>query len=28
MIQISNIHVMLRKLSPVPHPSFHYRVAA
>ena len=28
MIRISNIHVMLRKLSPVPHPAFHYRTAA
>ena len=28
MIRISNIHVMLRKLSPVPHPAFHYRAAA
>ena len=28
MIQISNIHVMLRKLSPVSHPAFHYRTAA
>jgi len=28
MIQISNIHLMLRRLSPVPRPSFRYRVAA
>ena len=28
MIRISNIHLMLRKLSPVPHPAFHYRAAA
>jgi putative transposase len=28
MVQISNIHLMLRRLSPVPHPPFGYRVAA
>jgi hypothetical protein len=28
MIQISNIHLMLRRLSPVAHPTFHYRTAA
>jgi putative transposase len=28
MIQISNIHLMLRRMSLVPRPSFHYRVAA
>jgi putative transposase len=28
MIRISNIHLMLRKLSPVPQPAFHYRAAA
>jgi putative transposase len=27
MIQISNIHLMLRRLSPVPRPTFQYRVA-
>lgn len=28
MIQISNIHLMLRRLAPVPQPEFHYAVAA
>jgi putative transposase len=28
MVQISNIHLMLRRLSPVPRPTFHYRAAA
>jgi len=28
MIQISNIHLMLRRLSPVPHPAFQYQAAA
>ena len=28
MIRISNIHVMLRRLSPVSRPAFHYRAAA
>jgi putative transposase len=28
MIQISNIHLMLRRLSPVSQPAFHYRAAA
>jgi len=28
MIQISNIHLMLRRLSPVSRPAFHYRTAA
>ena len=28
MIRISNIHLMLRKLSPVHHSAFHYRTAA
>jgi putative transposase len=28
MIQISNIHLMLRRLSPVPRPTFQYRAAA
>ncbi len=28
MVQISNIHLMLRKLSPVPRPTFQYRAAA
>jgi putative transposase len=28
MIQISNIHLMLRRLSPVNQPAFHYRAAA
>lgn len=28
MIQLSNIHVMLRRLAPTPRPTFHYRAAA
>jgi putative transposase len=28
MVQISNIHLMLRRLSPVPRPAFQYRAAA
>jgi putative transposase len=28
MVQITNIHLMLRRLSPVSQPTFHYRVAA
>jgi putative transposase len=28
MVQISNIHLMLRRLSPVPRPTFQYRAAA
>jgi putative transposase len=28
MIQVSNLHLMLRRLSPQVHPAFHYRVAA
>jgi putative transposase len=28
MIQVSNIHLMLRRLSPVNHPAFHYQAAA
>jgi putative transposase len=28
MVQISNIHLMLRRLAPQPHPEFHYRAAA
>ena len=28
MIQLSSIHVMLRRLAPTPRPSFHYRTAA
>lgn len=28
MIQLSNIHVMLRRLAPTPRPPFHYRTAA
>jgi putative transposase len=28
MVQISNIHLMLRRLSPVPRPMFHYQAAA
>lgn len=28
MIRISNIHLMLRRLAPAPHPEFHYRAAA
>ena len=28
MIQISNVHLMLRRLSPVPRPAFHYQAAA
>jgi putative transposase len=27
MVRISNIHLMLRRLSPVPQPTFHYRAA-
>jgi putative transposase len=28
MIQLSNVHLMLRRLAPTPRPAFHYRVAA
>lgn len=28
MIQISNVHLMLRRLSPIPRPAFHYKAAA
>jgi hypothetical protein len=28
MIQISNVHLMLRRLSPVSRPAFHYQAAA
>jgi putative transposase len=28
MVQVANIHVMLRRLAPTPRPAFHYRAAA
>lgn len=28
MVQLSNLHVMLRRLAPTPRPAFHYRTAA